>query len=1622
MKKIYFKALCTIFVLLTLIVMPNKCFGQLNGNYTLNPSRTATNTNYRDWASVVGDLVSGSRSDGGTAQGSGVSGPVTITVYDTIYENTAIEISAITGTSYTNTIKFKSAGGDSTKCKLRSASSTSTTNDYVLSLNGADYLSFQEIGFERTGTNTYCNVVVIGNDADNIKLIRCFLKGKKMPSSSTLGFQYGPGSIIYYTGNGDSTQITQNEIMYGYNGVFSVSGSSSVTISANQIDTSGSSGVYMTTQTDLRILGNTFNMGDFGAGKGHYVSYGFRIETSPSLIALNNKIIMSAVNGQVVRAIVIASVSTPSTSPPSMVCNNTIINVGGTTECTGFAVYGTYYLNIMYNNVLINNSLTNASAYYHYAAYANSNIRILNNNLVNKGGGYAINVPGTNTGDIDSLDYNNLYSNGNYIGNWNATNYSTFSGWQSGTGRDVYSMNVDPGYTSNSNLHVSNIKLNGKAKLDSRITTDIDGDTRDNATPDIGADEFFPATLDAGVANLDSPLLFCAGKQNVRISFQNYGFDTIKSVQIQWSINGTSQNAYSWTGTLAPGNSAANVNIGNYTFAANTLYNFKIFTKSPNNKSDQKNINDTLKIGRYAAMAGNYTIGDTAVANYKSFNQAVTAMTSRGICGAINFEVYKGTYNEQLTLVPLPGMGKSNPVKFKNKSKDSSTVIISLASTTATGSNNAAIQLRGANYLTFQGITFERTGTTTNIGHVVHILNGAHHNTFLNCQMIGLMNGTASGYNIWSDGSKDDYNTFKNNRIRFGNNNMQYLATTGAHEVGTVIEGNVFENGMNNSVLIQFNDSISIKGNVFLNVNNHVIGNYDLQLLDCDNAIRVDGNYFNSTNLDTSLWINSCNATASNHGIIANNSLTKNYGKGIVLDAVDYMKVVFNSIYFKTNLPENMSIVTTAATSSNISFKNNNIVMLGGEVFHVSSASQISSSDYNNLNTKGTNFAFWGSAVSNLPNLLATSGMDAKSVNLDPMFISSKLHIKNYLLKGKGQPIAEVTTDFDGDTRNSTKPDIGADEFTLTPNDAGIIAIIKPVAGTCAGILDVSAVIKNFGKDTLTSSIITWSVNNTLQTSYSWTGKLFTNATDTVVIGSYNFSTIFNPKIMAKANVPNGQSDGINFNDSIIITRALKALPTTNAGADQIICFGDSTLIGVPPTAGMTYQWTTMNNNVIGNTSEIIVKPKAKTKYILEATLTAFGCTKKDTVEIDINTKPTAYAGKDKTICPGFSVQLGDTAQSGFTYLWSSLPSGFSSTKANPIGFPTFTTTYIVEKTVSGSGCTDSDSVTIAVANAPFPKITGKDKVCNKEKQNYSTPFNAGNTYAWIITGGNILSGQGTNTVNVQWTVAGIGILNVIETNASACFDTVPYYTTVNPNPTADFSVSGTCLNSLSTFKNASLNAQSYTWTFGDGTSSTLKEPAHTYAEAISYNVTLIVKNTFGCPDTLTQLLPIDPLPIANFTYLKKPANTLEFTNTSTVSSGTLASYNWHFGDGDTSILKDPTHAYPNSANYTLTLCVKSAAGCETCTTRVVGTIGIANPKGMALIHIYPNPGTGIYTLNSSRIMQSISVINPLGQCVQNLRPWSNSISLNLSEQAKGIYLLKIYSDNSLEIIRVIKE
>lgn len=128
--------------------------------------------------------------------------------------------------------------------------------------------------------------------------------------------------------------------------------------------------------------------------------------------------------------------------------------------------------------------------------------------------------------------------------------------------------------------------------------------------------------------------------------------------------------------------------------------------------------------------------------------------------------------------------------------------------------------------------------------------------------------------------------------------------------------------------------------------------------------------------------------------------------------------------------------------------------------------------------------------------------------------------------------------------------------------------------------------------------------------------------------------------------------------------------------------------------------------------------------------------------------------------------------------------------------------------------------------------------------------------------------------------------------------------------PTASFSFSVT--DQTASFTDLSSNSPtSWSWDFGDGTTSTEQNLVHTYPPVDgTYTVTLTASNEFGSSTPFTQDVtiqgPMDP-PTADFSFVVQNL-TVAFTD---LSSGDPTSWLWDFGDGETSTLQDPVHTYP---------------------------------------------------------------------------------------------------------------
>lgn len=158
--------------------------------------------------------------------------------------------------------------------------------------------------------------------------------------------------------------------------------------------------------------------------------------------------------------------------------------------------------------------------------------------------------------------------------------------------------------------------------------------------------------------------------------------------------------------------------------------------------------------------------------------------------------------------------------------------------------------------------------------------------------------------------------------------------------------------------------------------------------------------------------------------------------------------------------------------------------------------------------------------------------------------------------------------------------------------------------------------------------------------------------------------------------------------------------------------------------------------------------------------------------------------------------------------------------------------------------------------------------------------------------------------------------------------------------PTAGFSSVETGLSSTFTNTSVSGSGTTYAWDFGDGNTSTMMDPTHTYATAGTYTVCLTVTDACGTDVSCSAITVTCAVPTPAFTQTSA-GTTASFTNTST--AGTGAMYLWDLGDGNTSTQMSPTHTYAADGNYTVCLVVSDNCGADS-TCQVVVITSCVNP------------------------------------------------------------------------------
>ncbi len=167
----------------------------------------------------------------------------------------------------------------------------------------------------------------------------------------------------------------------------------------------------------------------------------------------------------------------------------------------------------------------------------------------------------------------------------------------------------------------------------------------------------------------------------------------------------------------------------------------------------------------------------------------------------------------------------------------------------------------------------------------------------------------------------------------------------------------------------------------------------------------------------------------------------------------------------------------------------------------------------------------------------------------------------------------------------------------------------------------------------------------------------------------------------------------------------------------------------------------------------------------------------------------------------------------------------------------------------------------------------------------------------------------------------------------------------INPNVKAQFNTSTRgCVPYTPVFKNTSLGGLSWLWQFGDGTTSTDFEPAHTYSLVGSYDVRLIAFDSTTCNRVDTSAfftVTVYPIPTANFTWSPNPPVENTRTNFTNLSAGATR-YLWDFGDGTTSTDVNPSHQFNKTDTFDVMLVAFNDADCAD--TVMLPVVTLINP------------------------------------------------------------------------------
>ena len=1056
---------------------------QVSGTFTINSLAPASASNFQTFSAAVASLSGG------------VNGAVVFNVQSGSGPyNEQVIINNISGTSVINTITFNCNGVTLTFLSANSnqrAGVKLNGTDYVtfdnltvlpLAINDGEY----GYGFH------------LLNDADHNTIKNCRITNninynypenhEGIVINGDHGASFNPG----YS-NCDDNLIQGNTISGGSAGITMVSippvGNPAQYITGNKIVNNVISnaslyGIQLSYNGGSLIDGNDITGGPDAVGE----VYGIYINTlNQSLVVTKNRIhnfhIDNSISGSRLYGIMIASES--QAGKELLIANNLIYDFQNNGHQYGIAsrnAIGSFF-NLYHNTISLDDQVIAGNRTYGLYFEQISDVNVMNNivTVSRKTTAYKFGIYFVLQPDRFVSNRNDFYVPATpsiiyaVARDYNGVECTTITDWQKTSGFDYYSTDINPLYTNLAGFDFRPTAqgLDNMAKYVSVVNSDINVAARSTTNPDVGCFEFTSAACASSITGGTTTVLpdsnLCAGPQiYLSIKGNSAGSGQTYTWQTSTTQTGTYTNA---TGPLTypvyePIPSTTLYYRVAITCGANTAYSAPIRIL----------VNTVLNAGTYTINSALPTGG----INFNSFRDVTLAMQC-GINGPVVFNVTNGSgpYNEQM-IIPAVNTSPTKTVTFNGNG-----ATIAFAPTDS--DESAVIKLNGADYITIDSLNVN-VNKVAGFGFGIQFINDADHNTIRRCKIkLGTSNlsDTSAGIVMSSnavnpiDPFEDSYcdsNLIAGNTVIGGYYGLTCTSNSNFADSSSTV-GNIFRKNIlldncrygiyiagTKNMLIDSNDISHPTRTVF--TSNPFRGIY---VFEVNYGLTISRNKIHNllekvktSNLHLEgINLTGVEASAAKPNIISNNLIYNFKGNGIQYGIYiistghpsQYQKLYHNTVSLddSASKPVGSAIITSGlavygSVQPGNEFKNNSIVIKRGGSgpkygIYLNTNDNVSKVDYNNyyLNNKGTGTSntgyMQGINYPALTNWLAAR-KDTNSISIDPVYhdvANGDLTPTKIPFENKGINVG-ISKDIWEVTRNTTKPDIGAFEFTICRN------------------------------------------------------------------------------------------------------------------------------------------------------------------------------------------------------------------------------------------------------------------------------------------------------------------------------------------------------------------------------------------------------------------------------------------------------------------------------------------------------------------------------------------------------------------------------------------------------------